>query len=137
VSGTFDIGTLFSVAGKNALVTGGSSGIGRMIAAGLVHNGARVYIASRKADVCESVASELSEFGECFAIPADLSTAPGVDALAAEIGNREGELHVLVNNAGATWGAPLEEYPDSAFDKVFAVNVKAAFNLTRGLLPLL
>jgi NAD(P)-dependent dehydrogenase (short-subunit alcohol dehydrogenase family) len=126
---------LFDVSGKAVLVTGGSSGIGLMIAQGFVENGARVYISSRKADVCEQVAAELSKLGSCVALPADLSTDSECARLAGELAAREPELHVLVNNAGANWGAPLEEYPDAAWDKVMALNVKAVFNLTRALLP--
>ncbi len=126
---------LFSVAGKTALVTGGSRGIGLMIARGLVEAGARVYISSRKADVCERVAAELSEFGECIALPADCSTEQGCNGLAAELAGREKELNILVNNAGANWGAPMEDFPDSGWDKVLALNVKAVFQLTRALVP--
>ncbi|NQY90651.1 MAG: SDR family oxidoreductase [Deltaproteobacteria bacterium] len=126
---------LFSVAGKTALVTGGSRGIGLMIARGLVEAGARVYISSRKADVCERVAAELSEFGECFALPADCGTEQGCNGLAAELVEREKELNILVNNAGANWGAPMEDFPDSGWDKVLALNVKAVFQLTRALVP--
>ncbi|HEX6500008.1 MAG TPA: SDR family oxidoreductase [Micromonosporaceae bacterium] len=126
---------LFSVEGKNVLVTGGSRGIGLMIARGFVDAGANVVISSRKADVCEAVAAELAAHGSCRAIPADLSTAEGADGLATAVAEQVPRLDVLVNNAGATWGAPLEEYPDSAFDKVWAVNVKAIFRLTVALLP--
>jgi len=126
---------LFDVGGKAVLVTGGSSGIGRMIAQGFVENGARVIISSRKADVCEVVAAELSKLGSCVALPADLSTEAGCIGLARELAEREPALHVLVNNAGAAWGAPLEEYPDAAWDKVLALNVKSVFHLTRALLP--
>lgn len=126
---------LFSVAGKTALVTGGSRGIGLMIARGLVEAGARVYISSRKADVCERVAAELSEFGECIALPADCGTEQGCNGLAAELAERENELNILVNNAGANWGAPMEDFPDSGWDKVMALNVKAVFQLTRALVP--
>ena len=128
---------LFSVEGKVAVVTGGSRGIGLMIARGLVEAGARVYISSRKAGVCDEVAAELSKIGECFSVPADLGTTEGLDHLAARVGERESALHILVNNAGATWGAPIEEYPDEAFDKIWAVNVKAIFHLTVKCLPLL
>jgi len=128
---------LFSVGGKTVLVTGGSRGIGLMIARGFVEAGARVIIASRKTDVCAAVAAELSTLGSCAAIPADLSTADGADRLAEAVRARTPTLDVLVNNAGATWGAPLEDYPDSAFDKLWAVNVKALFRLTTALLPAL
>ena len=106
-----------------------------MIADGLVDAGVRTYVASRKADACARVAAELSERGPCVGIAADLSTEAGCRGLAAEIAEREEAVHLLVNNAGATWGAPLEEYPDRAFDKVWAINVKGPFHLTRALLP--
>ncbi len=128
---------LFSVAGKTVLVTGGSRGIGLMIARGFVQAGAKVIISSRKADVCETVAKELSAVGRCEAIPADLSHDEGALGLAAAVRKRTDRLDVLVNNAGATWGAPLEAYPESAFDKLWAVNVKAVFRLTTALLPAL
>jgi NAD(P)-dependent dehydrogenase (short-subunit alcohol dehydrogenase family) len=117
------------------LVTGGSRGIGLMIARGFVAAGARVIISSRKADVCHAVAAELGE--ACVAMPADLSTGDGVDGLVASVSEAVPALHVLVNNAGATWGEPLKSYPDSAFDKLWAVNVKGIFRLTVGLLPAL
>lgn len=128
---------LFSVAGKVALITGGSRGIGAMIARGLLEHGARVYVSSRKAEACEATAAELSRYGTCVALPADCSTQAGCEALARALGEREERLHVLVNNAGANWGAPLAEYPDSAWDKVLALNVKGVFHLTRACLPLL
>jgi NAD(P)-dependent dehydrogenase (short-subunit alcohol dehydrogenase family) len=128
---------LFSIEGKVAVVTGGSRGIGIMIARGLVEAGARVYISSRKADVCDQAAADLSKQGECISIPTDLSTSDGVDHLASELAARESALHILVNNAGATWGAPIEEFPEEAFDKIWAVNVKAIFYLTIKTLPLL
>src|SRR3990172_9304676 len=128
---------LFSIEGKTALVTGGSRGIGLMIARGMVEAGANVYISSRKAEVCDEVAAELSKSGRCTSIPADLGTEAGCRFLADEIGKREERVHILVNNAGANWGAPMAEFPDSAFDKVFAVNVKGVFHLTRFLVPLL
>ena len=131
------VSDLFSIKGKIAVVTGGSRGIGLMIARGLVQAGARVYISSCKAGVCDEVAAELSKAGECFSIPADLGTTEGLDHLAARLAEREPALHILVNNAGATWGAPIEEYPDEAFDKIWAVNVKAIFHLTVKCLPLL
>ncbi|MFI7022227.1 SDR family oxidoreductase [Micromonospora sp. NPDC049900] len=128
---------LFSVDGKNVLVTGGSRGIGLMIARGFVAAGAHVVISSRKAAVCAAVAEELSALGHCTAIPADLGSDDGARQLAAAVRDRVDRLDVLVNNAGATWGAPLAEYPESAFDKLWAVNVKAVFRLTTELLPVL
>jgi len=128
---------LFSVEGKTAVVTGGSRGIGLMIARGLVEGGARVYISSRKSEVCERVAAELSVVGECVALPADLSGEAACRRLAGEVGEREEAVQVLVNNAGATWGAPLEEYPGAAWDKLLELNLKAPFFLTRAMLPLL
>ncbi|GAA3445031.1 glucose 1-dehydrogenase [Planomonospora venezuelensis] len=125
--------SLFSVEGKTVVVTGGSRGIGRMIAAGFVEAGATVYISSRKAAEVEKTAAELG----CVAVPADLSTAEGVAALVEAVSAREDRLDVLVNNAGATWGAPLEEYPEHAFDKLWGVNVKGVFYLTQRFLPLL
>lgn len=129
-----DPSTLFSVAGKRVLVTGGSRGIGQMIARGFLQAGASVTITARKADACRAAADELSQVGPCQAVPADVATPDGVATLVEAVG---GELHVLVNNAGATWGAPLEEYPATAFDKVLGVNVKAPFALTTALLPAL
>ena len=126
---------LFSIEGKVALVTGGSRGIGLMIARGYVEAGARVYVSSRKASACEEVAAELSKVGTCIAAPADLSREAEAVRLAGEIADREPALHILVNNAGANWGAPLAEYPDAAWDKLLALNVKAVFHLTRALLP--
>ena len=130
-----DLSTLFSIKDKVALITGGSRGIGLMIARGFVEAGAKVYISSRKKDVCDQVAAELSEIGTCISIPEDISTGEGCSRLAAEIASRENALHILVNNAGAAWGAPIEEYPESGFDKVLDLNVKAIFLLTRDLLP--
>jgi NAD(P)-dependent dehydrogenase (short-subunit alcohol dehydrogenase family) len=129
------VSDLFSVTGKVALVTGGSRGIGLMIARGYVEHGATVYISSRKRDVCDRVAAELSRYGTCRSLPADVSTEAEARRLAAELAAREPKLHILVNNAGANWGAPLAEYPDSAWDKVLALNVKAVFHLTRACLP--
>ena len=131
------INDLFSVAGKVAIVTGGSRGIGRMIAEGFVENGVRTYITARKADACAETAAELSKKGECIALPADLSTKEGREAFVAEITAREAKIDILVNNAGAAWGAPFEEYPDEGYDKVMDINVKAIFTLTRDLMPLL
>jgi NAD(P)-dependent dehydrogenase (short-subunit alcohol dehydrogenase family) len=129
---------LFGVEGKTALVTGGSRGIGLMIARALVEAGARVYISSRKAEVCDAVAAELSELpgaGTCVSLPADLQTEEEAIRLADTYREHERVLHVLVNNAGANWGEPLETFPASAWDKVLNLNVKAPFFLTRALLP--
>ena len=129
--------SLFDVSGKVVLVTGGSRGIGEMIARGFVEAGAKVYISSRKADVCEQLAAELSRSGECIAIAANLSLESECQRLAAEIAAREDHLDVLVNNAGATWGAPMAEYDEAAFERVLALNVKGVFHLTKFLRPLL
>ena len=132
-----DFSALFTLSGKVALVTGGSSGIGRMMAEGLLRAGASVYISSRKRDVCDQVARELAEIGPCAAIPADVSRTDGRAELVESMGVLEDCLHVLVNNAGAAWAAPFADYPEAAFDKVFGLNVKAPFLLTRDLTPLL
>jgi len=129
--------SIFSIKGKVALVTGGTSSIGYMIAEGLVKHGAKVYVASRKADACAKTAEALSEFGECIGIAADLSTEQGCLDLVAQLQEREPKLHVLVNNAGVTWGAKLEEYPAEAWDKIQNLNVKSAFVMTQKLLPML
>jgi NAD(P)-dependent dehydrogenase (short-subunit alcohol dehydrogenase family) len=128
---------LFSIAGKTALVTGGSRGIGLMIARGYVEAGARVFISSRKADVLDEVAAELSKVGECQAIAADLSTEAECRRLAEAVATRESRLDILVNNAGATWGAPLEQFDEVAWERALALNVKGVFHLTKFLLPLL
>jgi NAD(P)-dependent dehydrogenase (short-subunit alcohol dehydrogenase family) len=128
---------LFSIAGKTALVTGGSRGIGLMIARGYVEAGARVYISSRKADALDEVAAELSKVGECHAIAADLSSEAECRRLAEAIATRESTLDILVNNAGATWGAPLEQFDETAWERALALNVKGVFHLTKFLLPLL
>jgi len=128
---------LFDLSGKVALVTGGSRGIGEMIAEGFVSNGVRTYISARKAEACDATAERLSEAGECISIPGDLSTLEGVQALADEIKARESQLDILVNNAGAAWGEPLENYPEAGWDKVMDINVKSPFFLTQALLPLL
>src|SRR5882724_10590808 len=128
---------LFSVAGKTALVTGGSRGIGFMIAEGYLRSGAKVYISARKKEACEKAAAELSALGSCIAIPADVASTEGRARLVEEIKSREQKLDILVNNAGAAWGAPIETFPEDGFDKVMNTNLKAMFFLTRDLLPLL
>uniref|UniRef100_Q07UF1 Short-chain dehydrogenase/reductase SDR n=1 Tax=Rhodopseudomonas palustris (strain BisA53) TaxID=316055 RepID=Q07UF1_RHOP5 len=127
---------LFSLQGRVALVTGGSRGIGRMIAAGFLAQGAaKVYITARKAPACEATAQELTAQydGECIALPIDISTMAGIEKLAAEIASRESRLDILVNNAGAAWGAPLDDFPESGWDKVMDLNVKTPFFLTKAL----
>ena|SRR5690242_14896618 len=127
---------LFSLEGRVALVTGGSRGIGRMIAAGFLGAGAaKVYISARKAAACEATAKELSAHhrGECVALPIDISTMAGIDMLAAEIRKREPRLDILVNNAGAAWGADFDEFPENGWDKVVNLNLKAPFFLTKAL----
>ena len=133
------ISDLFSIEGKTAVVTGGSRGIGEMIAAGFLANGATVVISSRKAEVCDATAERLSaQFGStCISIPADLSNLDGVERLATAVEEQVDRVHVLVNNAGASWGAPLGEFPEMGWDKVMDTNVKGVFFLTQRLLPLL
>lgn len=126
---------LFDVTGKNVVVTGGTRGIGLMIAKGFAEAGARVIISSRKPDACASAAAELSAFGDVVAHPSDLSTEDGVADLAAFVARSFDRVDVLVNNAGATWGAPVDEFPASGFDKIMNVNVKSVFLLTQQLLP--
>lgn len=128
---------LFDISGKVALVTGGSRGIGEMIATGYVENGATVYVSSRKAQVCQQIADKLSERGTCIALPADVSTVEGIKGLAAELAAREQKLDILVNNAGATWGADIDDYPESGWDKVVDLNMKSVFFMTQTLLPML
>ena len=130
---------LFSIKDKVALVTGGSRGIGEMIAAGFLASGAKVYISSRKAEVCDATADRLSNeySGECISLPSDLSNLDGIESLVTELSNKESHLDILINNAGAAWGAPLDEYPEKGWDKVMDINVKGVFFLTQRLLPLL
>src|ERR1700689_2386672 len=123
--------SLFDVSGKVVLVTGGSRGIGEMIARGFVETGATVYRSSRKAEVGDALAKELSKTGSCTSLPADLSTEAECQRLANEIRAREDHLDVLVNNAGATWGAPMDDYDESAWERVLALTVKGVFHLTK------
>lgn len=129
--------SLFDLTGKVALVTGGTRGIGLMAARGLLQAGARVYVSSRKLEAGEQAVRELESFGTVVSLPADVSSEDECRRLAAEVSAREDGLHVLINNAGATWGAPLEDYPSDAWDKVLALNLKAPFHLSRACLPLL
>ena len=124
---------LFSLTGRTALITGGSRGIGRMIAAGFLKAGARVYISARKAAACEATAAELGALGECISLPADVSTDAGMRALVGAYSAREPHLDILVNNAGAAWGAPFDEFPEAGWDKVVDLNLKAPFFLTQAL----
>ena len=128
---------LFSLAGRVALVTGGSRGIGRMIAEGFLKQGATVYISARKAAACDATAAELSRIGPCHSIPGDVSTMDGIARVVAALQDRTSQLDILVNNAGAAWGAPFDEFPESGWDKVVDLNMKAPFFLTQALLPLL
>lgn len=125
---------LFSLKGRTALITGGSRGIGKMIAEGFIAQGARVYISSRKAEVCEKIAAELSKGGgTCVSLPMDVSTLEGAKALAAAYSAREPKLDILVNNAGAAWLAPFDSFPEKGWDKVMSLNVKTPFFLTQAL----
>ena len=134
-----DVSDLFSIAGKTALVTGGSRGIGEMIVRGFVDAGVKVYLSSRKADVCEALAEELRDAGWRRRRPSLRTSRPSTAcaALAGELESRERQLDILVNNAGATWGAPLEEFDEAAWERVLSLNVKGVFFTTRYLLPLL
>lgn len=129
---------LFSLAGRTALVTGGSRGIGRMIAAGFIAQGAKVYISSRKAQACEEAAKELSaKGGTCIPLALDISEVGGARSLAASIGNHEKKLDILVNNAGAAWLETFDKFPEKGWDKVMDLNVKSPFFLTQALHGLL
>ncbi|MEK9655692.1 MAG: SDR family NAD(P)-dependent oxidoreductase [Halieaceae bacterium] len=130
-----DIPSLFSLAGRTALVTGGSRGIGKMIASGFIAQGAKVYISSRKAEICESVAAELGP--NCIAVPQDISTVEGCKALATTMAMHEQHVDILVNNAGAAWGEAFETFPEAGWDKVMNLNVKSIFFLTQAMHDLL
>jgi 2-deoxy-D-gluconate 3-dehydrogenase len=124
---------LFSLEGRVALVTGGSRGIGKMIAAGFLEAGAKVYISSRKAEACDATARELSSLGSCISLPQDVSTLDGCKALTQRFLQSEERLDILVNNAGAAWGAPFDEFPEHGWDKVMNLNLKSPFFLTQAL----
>lgn len=126
---------LFSVAGKVALVTGGTSGIGYMIAKALLQQGATTFIVGRQADSCEAAAAELSQFGRCVALPGDIGTVDGVNALVKAFTGQQTELNILVNNAGAMYEAPLDEFSEQGWDSVVDLNLKSVFFLTQQLLP--
>jgi len=126
---------LFRLEGKVALVTGGSRGIGAMIARGLVEQGVRTYISARNADALERTAAELAQLGECIALPADLADSQELTRFVAALEAREDRLDILINNAGATWGASLDDFPEKGWDKVMDLNVKSIFFLTQALLP--
>ena len=130
-----DTQSLFSLEGRTALVTGGSRGIGKMIASGFIGQGAKVYISSRKAEVCEAVAGELGP--NCIAVPQDISTVEGCKALAATMAEHEDSIDVLVNNAGAAWGESFESHPEEGWDKVMNLNLKSVFFLTQAMHGLL
>lgn len=128
---------LFTLEGKTALVTGGSRGIGAMIARGFVEAGVKTYISARKEAELLATEKALSVYGDCIAIPSDLSTAEGISDLTQELARREQRLDILVNNAGATWGAPIDAFPESGWDRVLDLNLKAPFFLVQKCLPLL
>lgn len=128
---------LFDISGKVALITGGSRGIGEMIAEGFVAHGVRTYITSRKKDACDMTVERLSSIGECISAPADLTSMQDIERLVGFIDKRESRLDILVNNAGATWGASIEEFPEAGWDKVMNINVKSPFFLTKALTPLM
>lgn len=137
-SGDLDLVSLFGLAGKTAVVTGGSRGIGYMIAAGLITNGVNVFITARKADACDAAAAELdamSGSATCTSIPGDMADQAGLDSFVSQLRTHTDSVDILVNNAGAAWGAPLGEFPEVGFDKVMDINVKAPFMLTQALLP--
>jgi NAD(P)-dependent dehydrogenase (short-subunit alcohol dehydrogenase family) len=128
---------MFDLAGKVAVVTGGSRGIGKMIAEEFVRRGVRTYITARKAEPCIQTAKELSEHGECIALPQDLSTPAGIDTFVSEIAEREQHIDILINNAGAAWAAPFDDFPEEGWDKVMNINLKSVFFLTQKMTPLL
>lgn len=131
----YDVGQLFSLAGKTALVTGGSSGLGLIMAKGLLQNGVRVIIASRSQEKCDLALSELEEYGDCIAVAADVTDSADRMELVRQVEANFSGLSILINNAGANWGAELEDYPDAGFAKVMDTNLNAVFSLTRDLVP--
>ena len=133
----YEISNLFSLTGKTALVTGGSSGLGLVMAKGLLQNGVRVIIASRKKEKCDVALAELRQHGDCSAIRADVTNAGDRAALVSEVESKFGSLSILINNAGANWGANIDEYSDAGFAKVMDTNLNAVFSMTRDFVPLL
>ncbi|SDY84065.1 SDR family oxidoreductase [Pseudomonas sp. NFIX28] len=127
----------FSLQGRTALVTGGTRGIGKMIAKAFVEAGATVYICARDAEACQQTATELGALGHCHALAANLASEDGIQQLAAHLQARIGQLDILVNNAGTTWGAPLESYPVKGWEKVLQLNVTSVFSCIQQMLPLL
>ncbi len=134
---SLDMHELFNLEDKVALVTGGSRGIGYMMAQGLLQAGAKVYITARTVEACQQAAAELSQFGLCESLPADINDADAREQLVSRIGDAEGKLDILINNAGTAWGDQYEDYPTEAFDKVLELNVTTVFALTRDFTPLL
>ena len=128
---------LFDITGKVALVTGGSRGIGEMIAEGFVKNGVKTFITSRKAEQCDNTANRLSKFGECISIPADLTNNEEIKKVKSKVESESNTLNILVNNAGAVWAADFDDFPESGWDKVMDTNVKAMFFLTQQFIKLL
>jgi len=133
------IENLFNLEGRTALVTGGAKGIGAMITQGLVESGAKVYIASRSLEACENFSKEMNALGKgsCVGLSVDLSNMDSIQSLVKSIGEQEDQLDILINNAGATWGAPLGEFPEKGWDKIMTLNTKGPFFLTQALLPML
>ncbi|MEM7328810.1 MAG: SDR family oxidoreductase [Pseudomonadota bacterium] len=129
--------SLFDVSGKTAIVTGGSSGIGAMIARGFVENGVKTYISARKEGPLMAKAEELSELGTCIPVQADLSSVAGIEALVAAVSAQEDHIDILINNAGANWVVPLDDFPEEGWDKVMNINIKSIFFMTQKALPLL
>jgi NAD(P)-dependent dehydrogenase (short-subunit alcohol dehydrogenase family) len=128
---------LFALDGKVAVVTGGTRGIGMMMARGLLEAGACVYVSSRKPEAGQAAVEELAKYGTVFSVPADLSREDECARLASEVSRSEERVHILVNNAGANWAAPLEEFPSSGWDKVLNLNLRTPFLLTKAFVPLL
>ena len=130
---------LFTLQGKTALITGGGKGIGAMMTQGLIESGADVIIASRSLETCEAFAAEMNKLGKgkCTGMTVDLSSVENITTFAEKLSDQVGHLDILINNSGASWGAPLEDYPEKGWDKVMDLNVKAVFFLTKSLLPLL